>query len=74
MRRGWLLIAAVTLAFSFLVVHVGCETTSHTHIRIYEYDEDREPPGGTRDEDGATYQMESPGEMVSPGTMVLDPP
>ncbi len=56
------------VAISLLLLS-GCETTTHRSTRMYEYGE--EPPArAVNDEPATEYQMESPGEMASPGEMV----
>jgi len=59
----------------------GCETSSHRSVRTYEYS--NEPPRARQtdpDPDPAPdrpsegdWEMVSPGEMASPGQMVVDP-
>ena len=52
---------------------MGCRTSSHTTVRISEYQE-VEPPEVQTDEGQSTeWEMVSPGEMQSPGTMIFDP-
>ncbi len=49
---------------------VACARSSHTSVRIYEYDD--EPPRDRQVDDqlDSEYKMVSPGEMESPGEMV----
>lgn len=59
-------------AAALVVTAAGCETPTHTSVRIYEYQ--REVPledqaNKKRDSDA---KMVSPGRMVSPGSMVDD--
>ena len=58
--------ATIGAAAISLLLLSGCKTTDHKSVRIYEYGE--EPPArAVNDEPTPEFQMESPGEMVSPG-------
>ncbi|MGB2984567.1 MAG: hypothetical protein WBE26_01680 [Phycisphaerae bacterium] len=72
MRHGLRFCLVVIGTAGFLGWIAGCATSSHTSVRTYEYSDER-PERPTHDESDSEYQMQSPGEMVSPGTIVDDP-
>ena len=72
-RPGFSASLATSFAAAALVVStVGCQTPTHTSVRIYEYQREvplEDPANKKRDSDAT---MVSPGRMVSPGSMIDD--
>ncbi len=67
--RYWIgLCTCLFVAVSLIAGTVGCARSSHTSVRINEYDE---PPRDRQadEELDSEYKMVSPGEMVGPGEM-----
>jgi len=67
----------VAAAVGLLGGGAGCQTSSHKSVSMYEYDEDparthRAAQPVEREESGQ-WDMQSPGQMVSPGEAVFEP-
>ena len=75
MLRAWIRSTGCRLAAVVLLAGLlGCNSSSRTVIRTYEYGDDGQAPTRTSEQElDSEYQMQSPGQMVSPGTMVVDP-
>ena len=62
-------VATTVVGLSFWLT--GCRTSSHTTVRTYE---ETSPSQVQQEEKASTeWEMVSPGEMESPGTMVVEP-
>lgn len=69
--KSWIQRFTLVGVATALMIVVGCKTTSHHSIRVYEYSD--EPPSRPADDKAESeYEMVSPGEMVGPGQMVDD--
>ena len=63
----WGLVVAFVAGFA-----VGCESSSRRTVRTYEYDDRPDSMKAEEKEPDSVYEMQSEGEMVSPGEMVVD--
>lgn len=69
MVRSTFRIAVTGGAMAVVAGVLGCESSSHKSVRMYEYDESPQEETRPR-EDESQWEMVSPGEMVAPGEMV----
>jgi len=70
MIRQWVRFCRVAVAVCVGAGTLGCETVSHRSLQIYEYTDDVPPERSWDKGTGSEYQMQSPGEMIPPETMV----
>lgn len=62
--KSWIHGFSVLGILATMTLVVGCKTTSHHSVRVYEYSD--EPPARPTDEKGQSeYEMVSPGQMVN---------
>ena len=59
-------------AAALIGVSAGCARSSHTSVRISEYDDEPPRDRTMNEHPESEYEMVSPGKMVSPGEMVGD--
>jgi len=72
MQRWLRLSVCVITVVSLAIGPLGCRTSSHKSVRIYEYDDQPQEDRQQSDELDSEYKMVSPGEMVGPGEMTDD--
>ena len=65
--------AAIATGIAVLIITAGCHTSSHTSVRYREREEHPSARQTADDDLTGEYQMQSPGNMVSPDEMVVDP-
>lgn len=64
---------AIAIGIAVLTILTGCHTSSHTSVRYRELEERPDVRRAADDDLSSEYQMQSSGDMVSPGGMVVDP-
>lgn len=67
MRRYLNAIAFAIAALCLVVGSPGCESSSHSSVRTYEYSDEPQRDRQQDDQLDSEYKMVSPGEMTGPG-------
>lgn len=79
MSRLCCAVAAIGLSAFVMIGASGCQKTSRTSVRTYDYDDSgaarrhAEPVETEREIDSGEWEMVAPGEMVPPGQPVVEP-